>query len=126
MYVFIQNLLSNVFKEFALSFEKFGLKKFNKNGCEESCDNYHPKACFEAMKTKTCKRDGCKFFHISGTKKAAQTVTISSPIPTSNPFSPLAGKATPNDQVFQKEKERWELAIEKLNHPNLSVLQKER
>ena len=50
-------------------FKKHGLKKFNKLGCEESCQNYHPKACFEAMKTKTCKRSGCKFYHIAGTKK---------------------------------------------------------
>ena len=44
--------------------------KFNKNhGCTEECDQYHPKACFESMKTKTCRRSECKFFHISGTKK---------------------------------------------------------
>ena len=41
-------------------FKKFGLKKFNKNnGCSEDCDHYHPMACFESMKTKTCKRPEC-------------------------------------------------------------------
>ena len=45
-------------------FKKNGIKKFNKNGCEESCTNYHPKACFEAMKNKTCKRPDCKFYHL--------------------------------------------------------------
>ena len=50
-------------------FKKHGIKKFKKFGCEENCENYHPKACFEAMKNKTCKRPECKFFHVSGTKK---------------------------------------------------------
>ena len=50
-------------------FKKFGLTKFNKSGCTEECEFYHPKACFESMKTKTCKRSECKFFHIHGTKK---------------------------------------------------------
>ena len=50
-------------------FKRFGLVKFNKNGCTEDCEFYHPKACFESMKTKTCKRHDCKFFHITGTKK---------------------------------------------------------
>ena len=52
-------------------FKKFGLQKFNKNknGCTENCELYHPRACFEAMKTKTCKRIDCKFFHITETKK---------------------------------------------------------
>ena len=37
-------------------FKKFGLQKFtkNKNGCNEDCEFFHPKACLEAMKTKTC------------------------------------------------------------------------
>ena len=52
-------------------FKKFGLQKFNKNknGCSEECEFYHPRACFEAMKTKTCKRNDCKYFHMAGTKK---------------------------------------------------------
>ena len=59
-----------------IKFKKHGLKKFNKLGCEENCGNYHPKACFEAMKTKNCKRPDCKFYHILGTKKA-ENVPIS-------------------------------------------------
>ena len=99
-------------------FKKFGLKKFNKNGCEESCENYHPKACFEAMKTKTCNRNDCKFFHLTGTKK--KIVDGKSPAPiqiqTSNSPSPLASAQNTNtESVFQKDKEPWELAIEKMS-----------
>jgi hypothetical protein len=105
-----------------IKFKKFGLKKFNKSGCEENCENFHPKACFEAMKTKTCKRINCKFFHISGTKKEEGALaSSSSSIKTSNTFSPVASsynRATtkgPSEAVFQKEKEPWELAIEKMS-----------
>ena len=50
-------------------FKKSGLVKFNKNGCSENCEFYHPKACFDSMKTKICRRTDCKFFHTAGTKK---------------------------------------------------------
>ena len=50
-----------------MKFKKFG--SFNKSGWEESCENYNPKACFAAMKTKTCLRKDCNFFHLTGTKK---------------------------------------------------------
>ena len=45
-----------------VKFKKFGLQKFNKNknGCSDDCEHYHPRACFESMKTKTCKRTDCK------------------------------------------------------------------
>ena len=39
--------------KFCQKFKTHGLKKFNNKGCEESCNNYHPKACFESMKSKT-------------------------------------------------------------------------
>ena len=50
-------------------FKKYGLAKFNKSGCSENCEFYHPKACFDSMKTKSCKRPDCKFFHTIGTKR---------------------------------------------------------
>ena len=94
-------------------FKKFGLKKFNKSGCEESCVNYHPKACFEAMKSKTCSRTGCKFYHVSGTKKSEGVTTPT--VSTSNSFNPIAQSQATNVPVFQKAKEPWELAIEKMS-----------
>ena len=97
-----------------IKFKKHGLKKFNKNGCEESCVDYHPKACFEAMKSKTCKRPDCKFFHVSGTKKSEAVTSNQVPVPTSNSFSPIASNSSNTEQVFHKDKEPWEQAIEKM------------
>ena len=44
--------------------------KFNKAGCNNDCEYYHPN---DSMKTKTCKRQDCKFFHLSGTTKEEET-----------------------------------------------------
>ena len=33
-------------------------------------------ACFKSMKTKTCKRSECKFYHINGTKKEEASTGI--------------------------------------------------
>ena len=52
-----------------IKFKKFGLKKINKNECNEECESYHPRACFESIKSKTCKRSDCKFYHLNGTKR---------------------------------------------------------
>ena len=74
-------------------FRSHGLKKFNAKGCEEKCNDYHPKACYEAIKQKTCQRVACKFFHINGTKnqnnsliplKECPTHRVPLPIPTVN------------------------------------------
>ena len=67
------------------------------------------------MKTKTCKRSGCKFFHVTGTKKSDSAGSNPPSISTSNAFNPIAVKQTPSEQVFLKEKESWELAIEKMS-----------
>ena len=57
-------------------------------------------------------------FHVLGTKKSEGTAaTNHAPIPTTNSFSPLElSQKTPgtSEAVFQKEKESWELAIEKM------------
>ena len=46
-----------------IKFKKCGLAKFNNNGCTEEYVNFHPKACFKSMKTKTCKRTDCKLIY---------------------------------------------------------------
>ena len=106
--------------KFCLNFKKFGMKKFNPKGCEDSCTNYHPKGCFESMRSKTCKREDCNFFHTTGTKKVDSSNT-----PNSNRFLPLQANQNTsagviNDQVNSSEdkgvfpiaKAPWELAIE--------------
>ena len=61
-------------------FKKFGLKKFNKSGCDKDCEYYHPKACYESMKSKTCSRKDCYFYHLQGTKKEDQIQTNNTPV----------------------------------------------
>ena len=50
-------------------FRAFGSKKFNEKGCEEA--NYkffHPNACRDSLKTRTCPRSECRFYHLKGIK----------------------------------------------------------
>ena len=109
-------------------FKKFGLKKFNKiNGCSEECDQYHPMACFESMKTKTCKRPDCKFYHINGTKKeellTGQTNGLINSQNNGNLNPGTQGSSNQGSyqnatliqpQVFQETRQPWEIAIEKM------------
>jgi hypothetical protein len=49
-------------------FRKFGLKKNNDKGCENSCDQFHPNTCRDSLKSKKCSRPDCRFFHLKDTK----------------------------------------------------------
>ena len=101
-----------------LKFKKSGLKKFNKNGCEMECTNFHPKACFESMKTKTCQRMDCKFYHLSGTKKLEMTTrTKQTNFLSKNTFNTGERHSTQEsnkDSAFYQAKAPWEIAIEKM------------
>ena len=70
---------------------------FNKFGCDSE---YHPNACFEAMKSKTCQNNECEFFQILGTKKWGLNC-----YPDQHCSSSL---------VFHKAKEPWEVGTEKM------------
>ena len=50
-------------------FVKFGLRKFNRKGCEGGCEQFHPKACYASMKTGECFNKDCRFFHLNGTRR---------------------------------------------------------
>ncbi len=112
-------------------FKKHGLKKFNRtSGCSEDCEYYHPMACFESMKTKTCKRGDCKFYHITGTKKEenptgsligqSQAHNTSGPNSGNCNFNAHSTNNSYNSQqngtgsVFQETRQPWEIAIEKM------------
>ena len=56
-------------------FKRAGRAKFKKAGCNNDYEFCHPKACYESMKTKMCKRTNCKFFHLTGTIKDEPTNT---------------------------------------------------
>ena len=49
-------------------FRSNGLKKGNKNGCDNKCGKFHPNACRDSLKDKTCIRNDCRFYHLKGTK----------------------------------------------------------
>ena len=110
-------------------FKKFGLKKFNKNnGCTEDCDQYHPMACFESMKTKTCKRHECNFYHINGTKKdempkgqmnGQNNTQNNGNIGNTHQNNASNGNTNQSTnqsqpQVFQETRQPWEIAIERV------------
>ena len=105
----------NEHPKFCQKFKNFGLKKFNTKGCDESCDKYHPRGCFESMKSKTCHRNECKFFHVSGTKKVEDEIKPVQQQTQSGYFNAKEKTAEVKlNQVFQKAKEPWENAIEKM------------
>ena len=119
-----------LFRSHGNKFKKFGLKKFNKsNGCSEDCDQYHPMACFELMKTKSCKRPECKFYHINCTKKEEGLHGLTSDNRTSQTGNTGTGNQTGSSngnnsqctsgmqqqqQDFQEARQPWEIAIERM------------
>ena len=50
------------------NFRKFGLRRNNDKGCDTKCESFHPNACRDSLKTRTCERSDCRFFHLKGTK----------------------------------------------------------
>ena len=78
------------------------------------------------MKTKTCKRNDCKFFHLIGTKKDEPSSSQNGDEGSnsnrnsqnfSNNFSRNGNnqvkQKTAQQQVFQETRQPWEIAIEK-------------
>ncbi len=50
-------------------FRQFGSISTNKKGCDGKCINFHPNACRNSVKNRTCDWRECKFFHLKGTKR---------------------------------------------------------
>ena len=50
-----------------LSYLSFGLSTFNEKGCSnKNCAYFHPNACRDSLKTNTCPRSECRFYHLTG------------------------------------------------------------
>ena len=49
-------------------FRQFGTKNLDDKGCDEKCNQYHPNACRDSLKNRTCSRTDCLFYHLKGTK----------------------------------------------------------
>lgn len=46
-------------------FRRFGLIKFNRKGCADDCELYHPPTCNASLRDKVCNRDKCRYFHLN-------------------------------------------------------------
>ena len=54
-------------------FKQSGSADNNKKGCDDKCKYFHPNACRNSLKDKTCTYKDCKFFHLTGTKIVYKT-----------------------------------------------------
>ena len=45
--------------------------KLNTNGCDNKCNNLHPIACRDSIKSSKCAREKCRFYQKKGAKKPA-------------------------------------------------------
>ncbi len=49
-------------------FREHGSLSTDKKGCDGKCDAFHPNACRQSLKDKTCSFPECRFYHLKGTK----------------------------------------------------------
>ena len=52
---------------FCPTYIKNGPKSQNPRGCDGKCTKLHPNACRQSLRTKECKREDCRFYHLKGT-----------------------------------------------------------
>ena len=121
-------------------FRHHGDSKYDANGCDGKCDEFHPNACRNSLKSKTCTYKECRFYHIKGTKTIERgNVTSqgsqhkkgnskasgkgnqlkqnkSNTVPTKNRFSVLDQKQSNaklvSQQVFQKERTKLDSTLD--------------
>ena len=95
-------------------FRSFGIKEHNEKGCDdENCSFLHPNACRDSLKTKTCTRQDCRFYHLKGTKIISKNIKQNSSqiynashktVATKNRFECLTeSNNTKEKQVFHKD-----------------------
>ena len=49
-------------------FRKSGSKSNDSNGCDGKCKAFHPNACRNSLRNRTCSFKECRFYHLKGTK----------------------------------------------------------
>ena len=111
-------------------FRNSGSKRLNENGCDDKCNQFHPNACRDSLKNKSCPRPDCRFYHIRGTKvqkkeehstqhnkkrdadndQGSQRQSVRTNFSTQNRFEALTDPMTPKHkestqrhQVFHRE-----------------------
>ena len=117
-------------------FRSFGLKIHNDKGCDnQKCQFLHPNACRDSLKTKSCHRDDCRFYHLKGTKiitKQSQSTQSNNKygkqkkegtnIETENRFTSLSDSNQKNSkQVFQKEEKGDTITLKDLMKELMSI-----
>ena len=53
-------------------FRQFGSNTNDKKGCDGKCAAFHPNACRNSVRNRTCSWKDCKFFHLKGTKRTVR------------------------------------------------------
>ena len=72
-YDFQSSLESKCSGKWLLQIQILGLSTFNEKGCSnKNCAYFHPNACRDSLKTKTCPRSECRFYHLTGTKRGTR------------------------------------------------------
>ena len=107
-------------------FRQFGLKALNEKGCADGCKAYHPNACRDSLKNKTCWRKDCRFYHLKGTKMGEGRQR------GENSYNPPNSYQNSQNNNYQQKrpnfetKNRFEAFREKENYNNSkSVFQKD-
>ena len=92
-------------------------------GCDNLCGMPHPNACRQAMKNRECDREGCRFFHIKGTKWVAKTMDNQN---RNKPNTREEGEIRTEDreQVFLKAQSAMLIAITRL-HDQMAEMQRQ-
>ena len=54
---------------------QFGPKNGINKGCDETCGFFHPNACRNSVKDRTCSYSACRFFHLKDTKLTNKQLT---------------------------------------------------
>ena len=92
-------------------FNQFGPKKGINKGCDEKCGFFHPNACRNSIKDRTCSFTACRFYHLKGTKtvkKQEQTKQNTQPLNSS--WKKDANRKPKFNQVSNKTKEGRNIA----------------
>ena len=101
--------------KFCQKFINQGIIKNNPKGCDGKCNNLHPIACRDSLKSRECEREKCRFYHLKGTKKPApklvnaqiQNTVLPQPQVQAQSNIPVVpqpmGNQAPAQQVFQAD-----------------------
>ena len=77
-------------------FNQFGPKNGINKGCDETCGFFHPNACRNSVKDRTCSYSACRFYHLKDTKLINKSA--------SNKYTTKQNTSTQSPRTFKKHK----------------------